>query len=172
MTSSQTPMAISSGLVVPIVLWGKKPPRNQISHVSCLLNGRIIVTGTTEGQVIQWVVDESLSWIQPQMMMLAHETAISCISPCSLSSTSTKYLTCSQDGHICLWDSQDGRVVESVRGNYVHRMIIPHSSSTSTPPQPSDNFLFCIGDYAEIAVVDAQDLNILSGSVPGWSPTG
>uniref|UniRef100_A0A915CN11 WD_REPEATS_REGION domain-containing protein n=1 Tax=Ditylenchus dipsaci TaxID=166011 RepID=A0A915CN11_9BILA len=121
MTSSQTPMAISSGLVVQLS-YGQETPRNQISHVSCLLNGRIIVTGTTEGQVIHY----------------------SCISPCSLSSTSTKYLTCSQDGHICLWDSQDGRVVESVRGNYVHRMIIPHSSSTSTPPQPSDNFLFVL----------------------------
>lgn len=84
-------MAIAdrSGLVVPIVLWGRKCPKNRICHVSCLQNGRVIITGTSEGQIIQWIVDETLGWIQPQMMMLAHESPITCISPASLSSTST-----------------------------------------------------------------------------------
>lgn len=84
-------MAISdrTGLIVPIVLWGRKCPKNRICQVSCLQNGRIIITGTVEGHIIQWIVDESLGWIQPQMMMLAHESPITSISPASLSPLST-----------------------------------------------------------------------------------
>lgn len=78
-----------TGLIVPVVLWGRKSPRNRICQVSCLQNGRIIITGTVDGQIIQWVVDETLGWIQPQMMLLAHECAITCISPTSSSPTST-----------------------------------------------------------------------------------
>lgn len=81
-----------SGLVIPVVLWGSKSPKNQICQVSCLCNGRVIVTGTVDGQILQWVVDETFSWIQPQMMCLVHECAITCISPTSSAITSTYYL--------------------------------------------------------------------------------
>nr|CAD2175907.1 unnamed protein product [Meloidogyne enterolobii] len=39
---------------------------------------------------MQWMVDESLGWIQPQMAMLAHKTCISCISPNSTSVSASK----------------------------------------------------------------------------------
>ena len=79
-----------SGLVIPVVLWGPKPPRSRIKQISSIRNGKIILTGSEDGIVMQWIVDESLGWIQPQMVMLAHKTAISCISPIS-TSVSTSY---------------------------------------------------------------------------------
>ncbi|KAI6215429.1 hypothetical protein M3Y94_00384300 [Aphelenchoides besseyi] len=102
-----------SGLVVPVVLWGSQSPRNRITHISSLCNGRVIVTGTSDGQVVQWTVDESLNWIQPQCMLLAHSCAITCISPASKQPSTTKYLTCAADGQICLWDCVGGRAVDS-----------------------------------------------------------
>lgn len=76
-----------TGLVIPVVLWGSKIPKNKICQISCLCNGRIIITGTVDGQILQWIVDETLGWIQPQMMLLVHDCEITCISPTSSLST-------------------------------------------------------------------------------------
>lgn len=77
--------AEKSGLVIPIVLWGRKAPRSRIIQISSVQNGKVIITGSMDGMIMQWTVDESLGWIQPQMLILAHEKAITCISPTSTS---------------------------------------------------------------------------------------
>jgi hypothetical protein len=72
-----------SGLIVPLVLWGSQPPSNRIAHITTLCNGQVIVTGSLDGQIVQWSVDEASNWVQPQQMLLAHSCAITCISPAS-----------------------------------------------------------------------------------------
>lgn len=74
-----------TGLIIPLVLWGPKSPKNRIMQISSIQNGKIIITGSADGVVMQWLVDESLGWIRSQMVMMAHEAAISCISPISTS---------------------------------------------------------------------------------------
>lgn len=77
------------GLIVPVVLWGGQAPSNRIAHIATFCNGQIIVTGTLDGQIVQWSVDETLNWIQPQLMLLAHSSPITCISPTSRHPSST-----------------------------------------------------------------------------------
>jgi WD40 repeat protein len=163
-------MSDRSGLIVPVVLWGGKCSQNRITHVCCIRNGGVIITGTTDGYVVQWSVDETLGWIQPELTLIGHETPISCVAPASTSTSSTRYVTCSEDGQMCLWDSVDGRAVESVRHQYVHRKVIPHRLRISSHHYQTR--LLCVGDYAEILVVDGQDLNVLfnlsSRVEPDW----
>lgn len=132
-----------TGLIIPLVLWGPKSPKSRILQISSIQNGKIIITGSADGVVMQWSVDESLGWIRSQMVMMAHETAISCISPISASMSASlvyfcfqiwlsliklfsKFITSSEDGHICLWDSVDGRVIDNLRTNYIHRKMKPY----------------------------------------------
>ncbi|KAI6240020.1 hypothetical protein M3Y99_00485600 [Aphelenchoides fujianensis] len=81
-----------------------------------------------------------------------------------------KYVTCAADGQICLWDCVGGRAVDSTVQQYVHRMVVPYTNSLSD--HHSQTRLFCIGDYADVIVLDAQDLNILyffrSQLEPDW----
>jgi WD40 repeat protein len=78
-----------SGLIVPVVLWGRKKLKNRICIVTPINNGQMIVTGSLDGQVIQWTIDERNGLIRPHMMMIAHETAITCISGTSLGVNAT-----------------------------------------------------------------------------------
>uniref|UniRef100_A0A914PXQ0 Uncharacterized protein n=1 Tax=Panagrolaimus davidi TaxID=227884 RepID=A0A914PXQ0_9BILA len=146
-----------SDLILPIILWGSEPPKHQISQIIVIQNGDIIVTGSTEGQIIQWKVESN--GIEPNMMVFGHEAAITCLAPTSASPSTTKYISCCRKGQICLWDSSDGSCIESVKHPLIHRKIIPYTfqiSSTQTSSQ-----LYCIGDYADIVVIDPNDLNIL-----------
>uniref|UniRef100_A0A915MZD2 WD repeat-containing protein 7 n=1 Tax=Meloidogyne javanica TaxID=6303 RepID=A0A915MZD2_MELJA len=112
------------------------------------------------------MVDESLGWIQPQMVMLAHKTCISCISPNSTSVSASKFISCSEDGHICLWDSADGRIIDSMRTNYVHRKMKPYACKNL------HEILFCVGDYTDVVAIHPHDLNVLytlnSRAEPDW----
>ncbi|KAK0414604.1 hypothetical protein QR680_011521 [Steinernema hermaphroditum] len=177
MTASSSPTSSvsaapssSSNLVVPVVLWGRECPRNRITCVAALPDGRTVVTGNDDGDLIQWTVDEQRRWIQPKMMMVAHQASISCISATGFLPTSTCYVSASVDGHVCLWDSVDGRSVDSAHTGYIHRRIVPHSYRISK--NQSHVRLLCTGDYSEILVMDAQDLSIqftLSSRVePDW----
>ncbi|CAK5094644.1 unnamed protein product [Meloidogyne enterolobii] len=185
-----------SGLVVPVVLWGPKPPRSRIKQISSIRNGKIILTGSEDGIVMQWIVDESLGWIQPQMVMLAHKTCISCISPNSTSVSASKFISCSEDGHICLWDSADGRIIDSMRTNYVHRKMKPYVSYLLSicltdflkflefalkftkyfllfkACKNLHEILFCVGDYTDVVAIHPHDLNVLytlnSRAEPDW----
>lgn len=62
----------ANSFIVPVVLWGPKALECRIVQISCVQNGRIILTGSIDGQIIQWIVDETLGWIHPQMVLIAH----------------------------------------------------------------------------------------------------
>ncbi|CAD5215974.1 unnamed protein product [Bursaphelenchus okinawaensis] len=145
-----------SGLVVPVILWGSKPPSNSITHLTAVNQGQTIISGGKEGQLVQWQVDED-NWIQPNSMMIAHSAPISCLSPALKGPHCSRYVSCSEDGLICLWNSHGAKVVESACQQYVHRKIVPYTYNSDNHAQPK---LFCIGDYSEVIVLDALDLNI------------
>jgi WD40 repeat protein len=159
-----------SGLVVPVVLWGPEPPKFCISQLAVIQGGSVIVAGSLDGHIIQWKVLDDGQIIQPDMMMLAHEAPVTCLAPTSQSPTSTRYISCCQNGQLCLWNCIDGRCIETMKHPFVHRNIIPYTYHVSS--SQSLTRLFCIGDYAEVIVIDAQDLNVLftlsSRVEPDW----
>uniref|UniRef100_A0A1I7SSR8 WD repeat-containing protein 7 n=1 Tax=Bursaphelenchus xylophilus TaxID=6326 RepID=A0A1I7SSR8_BURXY len=145
-----------SGLVVPVILWGSKPPSNSITHLTAVNQGQTIISGGKEGQLVQWTVDQD-NWIQPQSMMIAHSAPISCLAPALKGPHCSRYVSCSEDGLICLWNSNGAKVVESACQQYVHRKIVSYTFSSDDHALPK---LFCIGDYSEVIILDALDLNI------------
>ena len=44
----------NSTSIVPLVLWGSKPPAHTVSCISCTCDQKTIITGTTEGQLGVW----------------------------------------------------------------------------------------------------------------------
>lgn len=47
----------ASGLIVPVVLWGKEAPTHCISCVYLSRDQRTLVTGAYDGQICLWQVD-------------------------------------------------------------------------------------------------------------------
>nr|CDJ83842.1 WD40 repeat domain containing protein [Haemonchus contortus] len=168
MASSEPPPAVTNGLVVPIVIWGKKPPDNRMTAVRYLSDRTTIVTGDLSGHVITWKCDEES--LTPCQLMIGHDAPITAISPTNHQPSSTRFITASSDGQLCLWDLQDGRCVDSVSSLYIHRYMQPYTYKSSRHTRSTR--LFCIGDYSDIVVLDPQDLTVvfqLSSRVePDW----
>ncbi|KAK6032065.1 WD domain, G-beta repeat protein [Ostertagia ostertagi] len=168
MASGEPPPATTNGLVVPVVIWGQKPPDNRITVVRYLSDRTTIVTGASSGHVITWKCDEEA--LTPYQLMIGHDAPITAISPTNNMPSSTRFITASSDGHLCLWDVQDGRCVDSVSSLFIHRYMQPYTYKSSRHTRSTR--LFCIGDYSDIVVLDPQDLTVvfqLSSRVePDW----
>uniref|UniRef100_A0A0N5ABB1 WD_REPEATS_REGION domain-containing protein n=1 Tax=Syphacia muris TaxID=451379 RepID=A0A0N5ABB1_9BILA len=166
MANAQT----SSGLIVPVVLWGKKPPKNRISCVQPLPDGKTIITGSLDGEIVIWNKSAD-GKIVASMMLVGQESKITCISPTGVTGKSTRFVTASSDRLLSLWDSVDGRNIDNVISNYVHLQITPHRSRFGSHGW-GRSALYCIGEYSEIVVIDPQDLNVIftlnSRVEPDW----
>ncbi|CAI4229926.1 unnamed protein product [Auanema sp. JU1783] len=168
MSSGVDPPSVASGaLVVPLIIWGAKPPEHKITCINYLSDCSTIVTGGDNGHVIIWKCTEDA--INPHQLMVGHTQPITAISTTSKNSKSTRFISASADGHVCLWDIQDGRCVDSTDSIYVHRQM---EAYTYKSRHVRSTKLFCIGDYADFVVMDPQDLTIvfnLSSRVePDW----
>ncbi|VBB32022.1 unnamed protein product, partial [Acanthocheilonema viteae] len=156
-----------SGLAVAVALWGRKPPKHRINCLQCFKNGTIIITGADDGTLILW--EKCDGNLQAQMMLLGHEAPITALSATDTTQNLTRFVSASADGQLTLWDSADGRTIDNIFMAHVHRQIVPYHMTKS-----SFNLcgLYCIGDYAEVVVIDPQDMNILftlnSRVEPDW----
>uniref|UniRef100_A0A915Q1S3 Anaphase-promoting complex subunit 4 WD40 domain-containing protein n=1 Tax=Setaria digitata TaxID=48799 RepID=A0A915Q1S3_9BILA len=158
--------APQSSLAVAVALWGRKPPKHRINCLLCFKDD-LIVTGANDGALVVWEkCDKNL---QAQMMLLGHNAPITALSATDVTQTSTRFVSASADGQLTLWDSTDGRCIDSNFMAHVHRHIVPYRSTTGCF---SLCRLYCIGDYAEVVVIDPQDMNILftlnSRVEPDW----
>ena len=52
-------MSTSSNLVVPVVLWGRKPPTHCIAAILMTPDQKNIITGCNDGQIGIWDVSEN-----------------------------------------------------------------------------------------------------------------
>ncbi|KAJ1367707.1 hypothetical protein KIN20_028670 [Parelaphostrongylus tenuis] len=162
------PTTASRGLVVPLVIWGSKPPDNKITTVRFLSDTTTVVTGAQNGHIITWKCSDDA--VTPSQLMIGHDASISAISPtCDLIS-STRFITASCDGHMCLWDLEDGRCLDSISTPMVHRFMQPYTYKSSRHTRSTR--LFCVGDYSDIVVMDPNDLtvvfNLSSRVEPDW----
>ncbi|PAV78673.1 hypothetical protein WR25_21206 isoform A [Diploscapter pachys] len=114
----------AGGLIAPLVIWGPKPPENKMTAARFLSDRTTLVTGAENGHVIVWKCGDDA--LNPAKLMIGHECAITAISPTSTLANSTRVVTCSADGQLCLWDIQDGRCVNSTSSIYVHRQMQPY----------------------------------------------
>ncbi|WKY03000.1 hypothetical protein Q1695_016360 [Nippostrongylus brasiliensis] len=166
--STGEPPPTTNGLVVPLVIWGQKPPDNKITVVRYLSDSASIVTGAANGHIVTWKYDEEA--LTPSQLMIGHEAPITAISPTNNLSSSARFISASSDGLLCLWDIQDGRCIDSVASLFVHRHMQPYTYRSSRHTRSTR--LFCIGDYSDIIVMDPQDLTVvfqLSSRVePDW----
>ena len=46
----------NSTSIVPLVLWGRKPPSHTASCINCSFDQKTIITGTVNGQIGIWDV--------------------------------------------------------------------------------------------------------------------
>ncbi|CAJ0597261.1 unnamed protein product [Cylicocyclus nassatus] len=167
-TGDPSPPSSTPGLVVPLVIWGPKPPENKMTVVRYMSDNATIITGAQNGHIITWNCNGST--LTPGQLMIGHEAPITAISPTNSLPTSTRFISASCDGHLCLWDIQDGRCIDSVSTLFIHRHMQPYTYKSSRHTRSTR--LFCIGDYSDIVVMDPQDLTVvflLSSRVePDW----
>ncbi|CAG9537565.1 unnamed protein product [Cercopithifilaria johnstoni] len=156
-----------SSLAVAVALWGRKPPKHRINCLQCFKDGTVIITGADDGTLILW--EKCDGNLQAQMMLLGHEAPITALSATDATQNLTRFVSASADGQLTLWDSTDGRAIDNTFMAHVHRHIVPYHM---TKGSFSLCGLYCIGDYAEVMVIDPQDMNILftlnSRVEPDW----
>uniref|UniRef100_A0AC35TKC0 WD_REPEATS_REGION domain-containing protein n=1 Tax=Rhabditophanes sp. KR3021 TaxID=114890 RepID=A0AC35TKC0_9BILA len=158
-----------SNFEISIALWGHKAPINKISQITTLPDTTTIITGSLDGQIVIWRTDpKNSSNLQPRMMLLGHTSEITSLSRVSFLKDSKKFVASSLDGQMSLWDAEEGRCIDAVTNSaFIHRKIIPYDIQ-----HYKQTTLFCCGDYAEILVMDPNDLNVLftltSRVEPDW----
>ncbi|PAV62290.1 hypothetical protein WR25_03965 isoform D [Diploscapter pachys] len=77
----------AGGLIVPLVIWGPKPPENKMTAARFLSDRTTLVTGAENGHVIVWKCGDDA--LNPAKLMIGHECAITAISPTSTLANST-----------------------------------------------------------------------------------
>uniref|UniRef100_A0A0N4ZTC2 WD_REPEATS_REGION domain-containing protein n=1 Tax=Parastrongyloides trichosuri TaxID=131310 RepID=A0A0N4ZTC2_PARTI len=158
-----------SNFEIPIVLWGSKPIKNKICQISSLPDKKTVLTGSIDGHITLWRTDpDNSSILQARMILFGHKSEITAISTASLNADSKRFVSTSTTGEMCLWDSEEGRCIDNIcNPAYIHRKIIPHDMQHQKSTR-----LFCCGDYAEIVIMDPNDLSIIfsltSRVEPDW----
>uniref|UniRef100_A0A0R3RSS2 WD_REPEATS_REGION domain-containing protein n=1 Tax=Elaeophora elaphi TaxID=1147741 RepID=A0A0R3RSS2_9BILA len=163
-TMTATPQ---SSLAVAVALWGRKPPEHHINCLQCFKNGAVVITGADDGTLVLWEICDGN--LQAQMMLLGHEAPITALSATDTTQNLTRFVSASADGQLTLWDSTDGRSIDNTFMAHVHRKIVPYHLTSGSFRLCG---LYCIGDYAEVVVIDPQDMNVLftlnSRVEPDW----
>jgi WD40 repeat protein len=150
-------MAGPTNLVVPIVMWGRSAPAHCISSVYLLRDQRTLVTGSHDGQVILWQLEDTESWLfTPRHMLIGHTAPVRCIAKASPGTDCHHVVTASESGEMFCWDTVDGACVESKKHAMVHTNI-----QSYRVPDSNQVKLFCCGFYEEVMVFDPYSLEVL-----------
>lgn len=145
---------MSDRLVLPVALWGPKPPTHRIHCVHLMQNEKNLITGSQDGQICIWDVEQDpVISITPRCIIFAHSAPVLCIADGDFTSKNT-IVTSSDNGEICLWNVDDGQCLESKKTQYVHTFMQSFKISAK------ECRIFCVGHYAEILVIDSKTFNI------------
>lgn len=153
-------------LVLPVALWGSEAPTHQISCLHMMQNEKNLITGTQDGQICIWDVEQDpLLSITSRCMIFGHTAAVNCIADGDFTAKNT-IVTSSDNGEMCLWNVDDGQCLEAKKTQYTHTFM------QSFKVSPKDCRLFCVGHYAEILVIDPKTFSIRfrlsSKDQPDW----
>ncbi|VDP23025.1 unnamed protein product [Soboliphyme baturini] len=158
----------SNGLVIPVVVWGKEPISHRITSVCALLHTRIVVTGSEEGFICVWKFDEEYK-LQPVLLLAGHDGAVLALCKAHQKSEGDEFFSSDQNGNLLLWNSSDGRCVQSSTSRYVHTQLSVQAVDFG---ESVSEFLFCAGRYSEIVAISPKNLQVLvrfaSRVEPDW----
>ncbi|XP_047143877.1 WD repeat-containing protein 7 isoform X1 [Hydra vulgaris] len=163
----------NSTTIVPLVLWGKKPPIHSINVITCSYDQKTIITGTLHGQIGLWDLrhtkDGGLKII-PRNLLFAHGCKVVSIA-CALDSNFERpnIVSLAENGELCLWDIEDGLCLQinSIPGAHTGLNSIQFHRGNIKEWR-----LVCHGLYSEIHIIDSLSLQILyslkSRISPNW----
>ncbi|XP_030827791.1 WD repeat-containing protein 7 isoform X2 [Strongylocentrotus purpuratus] len=158
----------SSGLVVPIVLWGKTAPTHCISAILVTSDQQTIITGCHDGQVILWDLNDNMK-VVPRNMLFGHSSSITCLARANENWESANFVSAAENGEIFLWDVSDGRCIEQTKVPGVHLTMHPYQVTQGSSREWR---IICQGYYPDIHVLDAGSLELLytlsSKVAPDW----
>lgn len=146
-------------LIVPIILWGDQPPTHCISCIHITKDFKTVVTGCNDGQLILWDFnfEDASHYLIPRCMLFGHTSNILCLANGNLQPTGTQYIvSASENGEMCVWDTSDGRCVETNKMQNIHTNMICYSLQGHDKAK-----LICNGYYSEILIMDPLNLNVL-----------
>lgn len=157
---------MSERLVLPVALWGSKGPTHRISCVHLMQNEKNLITGSQDGQICIWDVEQDpVLSITPRCIIFGHSASVLCIADGDFTAKNT-IVTSSDNGEICLWNVEDGQCLENKKTQYTHTFMQSFKISAK------ECRLFCVGHYAEILVIDPKTFNIKfrlsSKDQPNW----
>lgn len=157
---------MSERLVLPVALWGLNAPTHRISYVHMMHNQKNLITGSQDGQICIWDIEQDpLLTITPRCMIFGHTAAVLCIADGDFINKNT-IVSSSDNGEMCLWNVDDGQCLETKKTQYIHTFMQSFKVSAK------DCRLFCVGHYAEILVLDSKTFNIQfrlsSKDQPDW----
>ena len=128
-----------------------------MKHALCTI---ILKYTLSPQQVIVWDVDHGASgeWITtPRHVLVAHTAPVRCVAKATAGQDCHVVVSSSENGEMFVWDTVDGRVIESKRyPQFVHTSIQAYRT-----PDSQHVKLFCCGFYEEIMVVEPFSLEIL-----------
>ena len=162
---------MANSLVIPIVLWGQKPPTHRISSIFVSFDFKYIISGCRDGQLLIWDYKPNTT-IVPRCMLFGHTSSVVSITAAEISGSAKKHqhvVSASDSGELCLWDITSGHCIE-------------HALLPGSPTKISCcNFAFgnelhkCIlvyGQFSEILIINPSTLNVMltlaSRIFPDW----
>uniref|UniRef100_A0A8B9J163 WD repeat domain 7 n=1 Tax=Amazona collaria TaxID=241587 RepID=A0A8B9J163_9PSIT len=156
------------GLVLPIVLWGRRAPTHCISCLLLLEEGPTVVSGCQDGQLCLWDLAPELR-VNPRALLFGHSASITCLAKASAAGAQRYIASASESGEMCLWDVTDGRCLEFTKLACTHTGMQFYEGTAGSQ---REGRLLCHGHYPEILVVDASSLEVLyslaSKIAPDW----
>ncbi|XP_072173501.1 WD repeat-containing protein 7-like [Diadema setosum] len=158
----------SSGLVVPIVLWGKTAPTHCVSAVLVTSDQQTIITGCHDGQIILWDLNDNMK-VVPRNMLFGHSSSITCLARANENWESASFVSAAENGEIFLWDVCDGRCIEQTKLSGVHLNMHPYQVTQGSSREWR---IICQGYYPDVHILDASSLELLytlsSKVAPDW----
>lgn len=157
---------MSERLVLPFALWGYKAPTHKITCVHMMHNEKNLITGSQDGQICVWDIEQDpVITITPRCMIFGHTASVTCLADGDFVGNNT-LITSSENGEICLWSVDDGQCLETKKMQYTHTYMQSFKIS------PKECRIFCIGHYSEILVLDPKTFNVRfrlsSKDQPDW----
>ncbi|XP_069736490.1 WD repeat-containing protein 7 isoform X2 [Phaenicophaeus curvirostris] len=155
-----------AGLVLPIVLWGRRAPTHCVSSLLLMDDAELVVSGCHDGQICLWDLSPQLQ-IKPRALLFGHTASITCLAKASAASDKKYIVSASESGEMCLWDVNDGRCIEFTKLACTHTGIQFYQFTVGSQ---REGRLLCHGHYPEILVMDATSLEVLYSLLSKISP--
>ncbi|PAA64386.1 hypothetical protein BOX15_Mlig003212g2, partial [Macrostomum lignano] len=158
--------------IVPVTLWSKEPPSHCITSIILMPEHSSIVTGSREGHIIVWDVQEQWK-LKPEFVYFSHNTSVDVLCevfvtlPDSTPDLDGHFVSSDASGKMMLWNMNAATCKLTRHSQFVHTAIKYYQSTSSSTPM-----LLCCGRYPDILVLNPATLDSLftlsSRRKPQW----